>query len=58
MRSSIEYFSYTLEALLSSCVPYLELEHLLFQLYEQRAELNANCDFVICHELVVRQSMQ
>ena len=58
MRSSIEYFSYTLEAFLSSRVPYLELEHLLFQLYEQRAELNANCDLVICHELVVRQSMQ
>ena len=58
MCSPIEDLRYTLETLLACSVPNLQLEYLLLELDEEGSEFDANCDFVISHELVVGQSVQ
>ena len=56
MRTSVEYLGDALEGLLSRCVPDLELEHRLVitvtHLEKKGAELHADSDFVILHELI------
>ena len=58
MRTPVKYLCNALKRFLPCCVPYLELEYLLFELDEQGAELHAYCDLVICEELVVREAMK
>ena len=58
MGTSIEYFGYTLEALLAGRVPYLKLEHLLLQLDEECSELHSHRHLVISHKLVVGQPVK
>jgi hypothetical protein len=58
VRPTIKYLSYTFELFLSSGVPYLQFEYLLFKFHEQCTEFDANGDLVIGHELIIGQPVK
>ena len=58
MGSPVKYFRYTLELFLSCGIPYLELKHLLLELYQEGSELHANSHFMIGHKLIIGQPVQ
>ena len=58
MSSAIKYLGNRLETVLACSVPNLKLEDLLLQLHKKRSKLDAHCHLMICHEFIIRESMQ
>ena len=58
MGTAVKYLRDRLEAVLARRIPNLQFEDLLLELYEQSAELDADCDFMVLHKLIVRQPVQ
>ena len=52
MSAPVEDLCNGTEIFLTSCVPNLKLKNLLLKTNEERAELNADCDFMVLSEFV------
>ena len=52
MRAPIEYFRYTLEIFLASCVPDLKFDADIFYFEQKRTKFNADGDFMVINKLI------